>query len=137
MSGFEIVGVIFAVYPCIVDALALYKNTKAGKGAASLSRNLKTESIIFGDFVYHLLTPSVSDDEYARLKDPKSPKLGVWENPELQSHLRYRLGAERAEVVVEILQEIKTILHSLEAEISPGRNEHSIVRNSCASQNTL
>ena len=137
MSGFEVIGVIFAVYPCIMDALALYKDTKAGKGAASLSRNLKTESIIFGDFIYHLLAPSVSDDEYARLKDPKSPNLGLWENSKLQSHLRTRLGSERAELVVEILQEMKTILSSLEHELSPDRNEHSIVRNKCANQKSF
>ena len=132
MSGFEIIGVILGVYPCIVEALALYKATKAGNGAASLSRNLKTESIIFGEFVYYLLAPSVSDDEYARLKDPKSPDVGLWKNPKLQSQLRARLGSEKAEVVVDILQEVKAILNWLQRELSPDPNEHSIVSRNCA-----
>ncbi|MCJ1393441.1 hypothetical protein MMC18_006316 [Xylographa bjoerkii] len=126
MSGFEIVGVILGVYPIIVDALALYKATKAGNRAASLSRNLKTESIIFGEFVYHLLAPNVSLDELTRLKDPKSPDLELWKDATLHAHLKDRLGSEKAEVVVEILQEIHALLRSLELELSAVPTEHTI-----------
>ncbi|MCJ1381136.1 hypothetical protein MMC17_004245 [Xylographa soralifera] len=126
MSGFEIIGVILGVYPIIVDALALYKATKAGKRAAALTRNLKTESIIFGEFVYHLLAPNVSLDELTRLKDPKSPDLELWKDVTLHASLKDRLGSEKAEVVVEILQEIHALLRSLEIELSAAPTEQTI-----------
>ncbi|MCJ1405771.1 hypothetical protein MMC11_009001 [Xylographa trunciseda] len=126
MSGFEVVGVILGVYPVIVDALALYKATKAGKGAASLSRNLRTESIIFGEFVYNLLAPNVCPDELTRLKDPRSADLELWKDATLHAHFKDRLGSEKAEVVVEILQEIHALLRSLELELSAVPTEHTI-----------
>ena len=128
MSGFEIIGVILGVYPLIVDALALYKATKAGKGAAALTRNLKTESIIFGEFVYNLLAPNVSLDELTRLKDPRSPDLELWKDATLHAHFKDRLGPKKAGVVVEILREIHALLKSLELELSVVPTEHSIVK---------
>ena len=128
MSGFEVIGVILGVYPLIVNALEVYKATKAGKQALSLARNLKTEEIIFGEFVYHLLAPNVSEADLVRLKDPTSPDLDLWKNITLQANLRDRLGSEKAGVVVEALQEINELLRSLQDELSPTKSDHGVVR---------
>ena len=134
MSGFEIVGVILGVYPLVASALTCYKATRGGKGAASLSLSLKIESIIFDEFVYKLLAPNAFQDEQVRRKVTSSSDLDLWKDPLLQEHIKSRLGSRKAEVVVEILEQIKALLSSLELEFSPIPNEHTIVSSSCMSK---
>ena len=134
MSGFEIVGVILAVYPVVASALTYYKATRGGRGAASLILSLKIESVIFDEFVYKLLAPNAFQDEQVRRKGTSSPDLDLWKDPLLQEHIKSRLGSRKAEVVVEILERIKALLISLELEFSPIPNDHTIVSSSCTDQ---
>lgn len=118
MSGFEIVGVILGAYPLIISALDAYKATRGGKGAVSLARNLKTEEIIFGEFVHHLLAPNVSGTDLTRLTTTASGAI-PWNDATLQAALRARLGNVKADNVIETLSEIQDLLISLEHELAP------------------
>lgn len=126
MSGFEVVGVILGVYPIIGACLRVYQNTKARKGAASLALALKTEEIIFSEFVQNLLAPNVEEAELVRLTDPSPQRLELWNDTTLQQDLRNRLGSKKAQVVLETLQEIRELLKSLQDELS--REDHGVVR---------
>lgn len=125
MSGFEIVGVILGAYPLIIGALDAYKATRGGKGAVSLARNLKTEEIIFGEFVHHLLAPNVSGTELTRLTANASGVV-PWSDARLQTDLRARLGNVKADNVIETLGEIQDLLISLQHELAP--SDQGIVR---------
>ncbi|KAL8941509.1 MAG: hypothetical protein Q9216_002191 [Gyalolechia sp. 2 TL-2023] len=119
MSGFEIVGVILGAYPVIISLLEAYKATKGGKGAVSLARNLKTEEIIFGEFVHHLVAPNVSGPDLARLTSKVASNSAPWGNATLQNDMRTRLGSVKADNVIEILGEIQELLDSLQQELGP------------------
>ncbi|KAI4210335.1 MAG: hypothetical protein LQ351_006784 [Letrouitia transgressa] len=119
MSGIEVAGVILGLYPVIITALDLYRATKGGKGALSLARNLKTEEIIFGEFVHHLVAPNVSKADLIRLKSSASPDLALWTDKTLQANMRARLGAEKADNVVGILKEMHALLKDLQRELGP------------------
>ena len=127
MSGFEVVGVILGAYPLLITALEVYKETRSGKGARRLVRNLKTEEVIFKNFIHHLLAPPViSEAELARLTDPTCPDIELWKDTALQTRLAARLGHENACVVVDILQEIDGLLSLLRNDLTP--SDHGIVR---------
>ncbi|KAL9609699.1 MAG: hypothetical protein Q9167_005549 [Letrouitia subvulpina] len=128
MSGIEAAGIILGLYPVIITALDVYKATKGGKGALSLARNLKTEEIIFGEFVHHLVAPNVSKADLVRLKISASPDLALWTNKTLQADMRARLGAEKANNVVEILKEIHELLISLQEELAPSVHGVELLR---------
>ena len=119
MSGIEVIGVILGLYPVIIKALDVYKATRGGKGASSLERNLRTEEIIFGEFVHKLVAPNVSETELVRLKVSAPPDLALWENKTLQANMRARLGTDKADNVVEILGEIQDLLETLHKELAP------------------
>lgn len=126
MSGIEVAGVILGLYPAIITALNVYRATKGGKGALSLARNLKTEEIIFGEFVHHLVAPNVSKADLVRLKTSASPDLALWTDKTLQANMRARLGAEKADNVVGILKEMHELLETLQEELAPVA--HGVVR---------
>ena len=133
MSGFEIVGLVLAIYPVIGTAIQTYKTVKSGSSrVASLAKWLRVEQSLFGKFVHDLLAPNVSEAELVILKDPKSSNIELWKNPTLQTKLEHRLGSEIAEVVIETLQEVNQLLRSLHDELSSSnqRPEHRIVKNS-------
>lgn len=127
MSGFEIVGVILGAYPLIISALDAYKATRGGKGAVSLARNLKTEEIIFGEFVHHLLAPNVSGTDLTRLTTTASGAI-PWNDATLQAALRARLGNVKADNVIETLSEIQDLLISLEHELAPSDQGIELLR---------
>ena len=125
MSGFEVVGVILGAYPLIIGALDVYRATRGGKGAISLARQLKTEEIIFKEFVYHLVAPNVSDNDLVRYKLSGPLDLALWRNGLLQNDMRSRLGTAKADNLIAILEEIEELLSSLGKELSP--SDHGVV----------
>lgn len=126
MSGFEIAGFILGAYPFIITALNAYKASKGGKGAESFARHLKTEELIFRDFVHSLVPPGVPTMVSMRLKRSNPPDLAIWEDRAIQADMRDRLGTEKAENVVRILEEIQQLLKLLQEELAP--ITHGIVR---------
>lgn len=119
MSGFEVVGVILGAYPLLITAVEVYNETRSGKGAQRLVRNLKTEEAIFNNFVHHLLAPPViSEAELTRLTKSAGPDVDLWKDAALQSKLEVRLGHENACIVVDILHEINELLRVLRDELT-------------------
>ena len=110
-------GLLLGLYPIVVDAVNVYKATKTGRAATSLIRKLKIEEVIYRQFVYKLLAPNVQGDDVYRLNlNQEPPDLGQAEL--LNQKLRIRLGSETADLVLEILREIESLLRDLNAELS-------------------
>jgi hypothetical protein len=118
MAGFEITGLLLGLYPIVIDAVNLYKATKTGRAAASLIRKLKTESMIYSQFVRKLLAPNVPDEEIDRFLKQEPPDLNRWQAVMLDQKLRCRLGPETANLILEILREIEMLLKDLKTELS-------------------
>lgn len=122
MSGaFEIVGLVLALYPVVVQAwLATNKAVKSGVDVSHMVQRLKTEQIIFNEFVQHLVGSSVSEAERARINST-SPRQenGCWSDPELQADLRRRLGFEKMQNILTIVDNIHRLLESIREEL-PG-----------------
>ncbi len=125
MSGFEVVGVIMAAYPFLLGALDIYKATRGGKGAISLARQLKTEEIIFEEFVFHLIAPSVADTTAVRYMTSTPSDLALWKNDTLQSDMRHRLGQAKSDNLIAILGEIQELLSWLQKELAA--QDHGVV----------
>ena len=119
MSGFEVAGIILGAYPFIVTALDVYKAGKGGKGAESFARCLKTEELIFRDFVHSLVAPGVSTMVLMRLERSDPPDRAVWKDRAIQAGMKDRLGTEKAENIFRILEEIQELLKLLQQELAP------------------
>ena len=126
MSGLEIVGIILGSYPLVAIALDVYKASKGEKGAKSFARHIQTEELIFRETVCSLVAPDVSTTVLMRLKETRSPELEVWKSRRIHANMSDRLGAEKAENVVGILEDIKHLLELLQQELDP--ITHGIVR---------
>ena len=118
MSGFEIVGLLLGLYPIVIQAVNVYKATKSGRAAVSMFRKLKTEEVIYRQFVQKLLAPNVQDDDPYQLYLNQVPSnLDPWKSVTLNQKLRLRLGSDRADLILQILEDIDVLLKDLNTEL--------------------
>lgn len=108
MSGFEVAGLILAVYPLLVNTVYVYKAAKSSQAVDQLARKLKTEATIYKQFTTKLLA-CVSLQEVNQ---------EAWQDENLQSQLMESLGSDRAELVLQDLHEMDELLKTLNTEIS-------------------
>ena len=113
MSGFEVIGVVLGVWPVVLNGLALYKATKDGRAHSLLLNELKTEEIVYREFVQHLLQANVPEADLVQLTDRKRSNVGLWKDQALHFRLERRLGEEKSRIVRETLAEMDKLLASL------------------------
>jgi hypothetical protein len=113
MSGFEVIGVILAVWPVVVNGLTMFKATKEGRGYGLLLNELRTEEIIYRECVHHLLQAHVPEADLVQLTDRKRLNLALWKDRALHFSLERRLGHEKSKIVLETLEEMDKLLVSL------------------------
>lgn len=113
MSGFEVIGVVLGVWPVVVNGLAMYKATKDGRGYGLLLNELRTEEIIYREFVQHLLQADVPEADLVQLTDRKRSNVSLWNDRALHFSLERRLGHEKSRIVRETLAEMDKLLASL------------------------
>ncbi|KAK3318120.1 hypothetical protein B0H66DRAFT_225769 [Apodospora peruviana] len=123
MSGFEVVGLLLGMFPVVITTVKTFKAIKAGRASTfftSLSRKLKTEQVIFHEFVRNLLSSDASDAHIRNLLGigRPAPDLAAWKDSRLQDALCAKLGKEKAENMLEILEEIGKLLQDLNTELS-------------------
>jgi hypothetical protein len=120
MSGFEVIGVVLGVYPVVVN---IYQGLrKSNQGVEALIRGLKTEEIIYNEWVSHLLGPNVSEAELFRLKATRGSStedLAGWHDFHLQTNLTARLGFAKAAHILTSVREINQLLESMRVDL-PG-----------------
>lgn len=117
MSGFEVIGVVLGVWPLVTNAVYLYKAAKGGLGRDLLLHEVKTEEVIFTEFVKHLLASDVSEADLLSLSNKENPNLTLWKDEELNAKLGRRLGKEKSEVVLRTLQLMGALLTSVNDQL--------------------
>ncbi len=75
------------VWPLVVNALDLYKKVRNSPGWNQLDQELRTEKIIYEEFVGHLLTHDLLDGASLEFIDQKTANFARWEDKELHSRL--------------------------------------------------
>lgn len=113
MSGFEVVGLVLAIYPLVINGIQFYKACKSGQGWGLLLQEYKTEQIIYTEFVYHLLASDISEADLRQLTTRKKPNQGLWRDKKLNDGLQERLGKDKSEVVISTLEEMDKLLISI------------------------
>jgi hypothetical protein len=113
MSGFEIVGLVLAAWPVVVNSVSLCKATMGRRGADSLRTQLDTEEFIFRQFVHDLLSSDVADADLVQISDSNKPNTSFWKNRVLHSKLEARLGPDGTKIVLSSLEEMGKLLTSL------------------------
>jgi len=113
MSGFEIVGLVMAAWPMVVNGVSLCKATMGPRGAKSLRAQLDTEEFIFRQFVRDLLSSDVADADLVQISDSNRPNTSFWKNRGLHSKLEARLGPDGTKIVRSSLEEMDKLLTSL------------------------
>jgi hypothetical protein len=126
MSGFEIIGVILGCWPMVVNALSLYKATKDGKAYGLLLNELRTEELVYREFVRHLLQADVPEADLVQLTDRKRSNVGLWKDRALHFSLERRLGQEKSILVLETLVEMNKLLFSLSEKLGGSEDVSSL-----------
>ncbi len=125
-SGIEVVGIVLALYPIVVDAWQAYKAAKSGIEVAQLIQRLETEQIVFDEFVDRLVGSSISKTERAsfntqnpRQRGERGEVVGCWQNQELQADLKTRLGYSKMRNILDIIANIHKLLDTMRTELPP------------------
>jgi hypothetical protein len=126
MSGIEVVGILLAFYPVVIDGLKLCKAVSSGQGIALLCDDLKNEEIRYTEFLGLLFGQDVVREEQKRLKDNRSPTSKL--NPCQQLNLERRLGKAKAELVFSTLSNMQEVLQLMSQDIEKAKSGSSLVR---------
>jgi len=128
MSGFEVIGVVLAIWPVVVNGLAMYKATKDGRAYGTLLNELRTEEFVYREFVQHLLQADVPEADLVQLTDRKRSNVGLWKDRALNFSLERRLGHEKSKLVQETLVKMEKLLVSLGEKLG-GTDDVSFLSN--------
>ncbi|ERF71223.1 hypothetical protein EPUS_08141 [Endocarpon pusillum Z07020] len=118
MSGFEVAGVVLALFPIIVDGVRTYKHLTSGQSLEYLIKDILAEQIIFRSWMGHLLMPSVSVEALRDMLDPKSNKFGRWQDPGLQSAVQQSFGTTTTAFLLVTLNDIHKELCAIKKALS-------------------
>lgn len=118
MSGFEVVGVVLALFPIIVDGVRTYKHLTSGQSLEYLIKDILAEKIIFRSWIEHLLMPSVPVEALRDMLDPKSKKFGRWQDPGLQSAVQQSFGITTTAYLLATLNSIHQELCAIKSTLS-------------------
>lgn len=128
-GGIEIVGVVLALYPLIIDAWQAFKATTKEAEVRHMITRLATEQIVFNALVDQLVGDTVSKAERANLDNASPRHRGQhgehandhWQKPELQANLKRTLGYSKMQNILAIVANIYQILKSMSIELRPSR----------------
>ena len=118
MSGLEIVGVILALYPIVIDLAKSYKAVRGSNGH-ELNRKMRVAFMNYQSTVSLLLASAVSQQELQRLVASQDPASHTHlQDPELEGKLLARLGSQRLEITMNFLTEMNTLLDQVNKELT-------------------
>lgn len=125
-GGIEVVGIVLALYPIVVDTWQAYKAAKSGTEVNQMIQRLQTEQIVFQEFVHHLVGSSITESQRALLigskpreRGQQGEEVGCWHDPGLQADLKARLGFEKMQNILTIVENIQALLGCMSKEL-PG-----------------
>ena len=110
MSGFEVVGLILALYPVVIDAVQYCKKVRSGEIIRDIFEDVRTERIIFCNYIQQLCISKVASSSVQGITDPESNSFRLWKE---ETFLADMLASRDREAVVSILQTLKGIYDEL------------------------
>ena len=125
MSRFEIVGVVLAVIPIVLNVIKDYQEdlhplklllypSKYRKELLRLGRSIRVQRDLFEDSLKLLLSPSISRDELrVLLKQPNGP---LWHSPEMTMRLKVQLETTHSGCLI-VIEEMGKTLHELQESL--------------------
>jgi hypothetical protein len=113
MSGLEVIGLVLAIWPLVVNGITIYKSVKSSQGWSLLLQEFRIEKTLYVEFVCRLLASDISEADLHQLGTGNKLNQALWEDESLKNSLRGRLGPEKLEIVVSALEEMNKILTSL------------------------
>jgi len=119
MSGYEVIGVVLAVYPVVTDGIKLWKAVASGQGIAELNDDLKNEEIRYKESLGRLFEIDVVKEEQTRLLAGKTPAPNP--TPRQQTNLERRLGKTKTDLIFSTLECMNGVLESMRADIGKAR----------------
>jgi len=128
MTGIEVVGILLAFYPVVIDGLKLCKAVSSGQGIALLCDDLENERIRYIEFLGLLFGQDAVREEQERLKDNILPISRP--NPRQQRqqrNLERRLGQAKAELVFSTLRNMHEVLQLMSQDIEKAKSGSSLV----------
>jgi hypothetical protein len=118
MSGFEVVGVVLALYPIILHGVRTYKQLRSFQPLEYLIKDILAEQIIFRSWIGHLLIPSVPVEALRDMLDPNSSKFGRWQDPGLKSAIEQSFGTTTTAYLLVTLNDIHKELCAIKSALS-------------------
>ena len=118
MSGFEVVGVVLALFPIIVDGVRTYNQARSGQPLEHLIKDLVAEEVIFRSWIVHLLMPSVPVEALKGMLDSSPDKLDQWQDPGLQAAVERSFGTTITRYLLMTLGDIHKELSKIKEALS-------------------
>ena len=114
MSGFEVVGVVLALFPIVVDVVRTYRVVDSGQPLEHLIKEICTEEMIFRGWVAQLLIKTGCDALVKEMMDPKSAKHRKWQDPSLRAAVQQVLGFATADFLLSTFSDIHIEMKAIE-----------------------
>jgi hypothetical protein len=111
MSGFEVVGLILALYPVVVDAVVYCKKVRSGEIINDLLEEVRAEKVIFCGWIQTLCVTQISGTDVNGIVNPASDVFALWQQ---SSFLNNLLAAHAAEAIASIVATLTSIHAELE-----------------------
>ena len=118
MSGFEVVGVVLALFPVVVDGVRTWKQVNSGQPLEHLIRDIITEQMIFRCWLGRLLMPAVRVEALKEMLDPKSDKYGRWKDPCLRTAIEQAFGFATTDFLLSTFDDIHKELRAIQEALS-------------------
>lgn len=117
MSGFEVIGLVLALYPMILDGIKAYQTVKTGQGIKDLVAEVKGEQIVFHNHLADLLGPLVPCQDITPFLDPKSKQFSRWKNVQFLNSIESTYGQDKGSFLLFTLKEIKKELDAIQHDL--------------------
>ena len=118
MSGFEVVGLVLAIYPMLIDGIRTYQKLRSGQLLADLLKDVLEEQIVFHNWIGHLLMRSVPAQELRDLLDHNSAAFARWHDHRLHQIIEQSYGRVQASFLLETLADVHGELERIKGDLS-------------------
>lgn len=122
MSGFEIAGVVIALFPMVMEGVSACvrtcKRLTSSQPLEYLIKDIFAEKLLFENWIGHLLMSSVPVEALSDMLDPNSNMFGRWQDPRLHSAVEQSFGTTTTTFLLLTLNDIHEELCAIHIALS-------------------
>jgi hypothetical protein len=125
MSGIEAVGLVFGLWPVVINLVEMVKASKNGFAEQALAMSITVNERIFRQSILKLLQrdENLSEKDRMGLISGEKEFLAIWRDPEFVARLERRLDNEMFTILQHEAEGILKILASLRKKIETKDSE--------------